>query len=78
VELFEKSFKLYVKSGTRERMEAAINILTNEEGGCLEIEDIEEKFYMIISEHFLSHQEESEEKEKKFSTFLRRLKLKIH
>jgi hypothetical protein len=50
-ELFKKSFKLYVENGTRERMEADINIF--EDGGCLETEDIKEKFYMFISEHFL-------------------------
>jgi len=79
VELFKKSFKLYVESGTRRKVEATINILINEKGGCLEAEDIEAKFYVIISEHFLfSHPEESQEKEKKF-TFLQRLtrKLKI-
>jgi hypothetical protein len=54
-ELFKKSFKLYVESGTRDKVEAAINILINEEGhgGCLETEDFKAKFYMIISEHFL-------------------------
>jgi hypothetical protein len=53
VELFKKSFKLYVKSGTRKKVEAAVNILINEEGGCLTTEDFNAKFYMIISEHFL-------------------------
>jgi hypothetical protein len=58
-ELFKKSFKLYVESGMRKKVEAAINILINEpeEGGCQclkpETEDFRAKFYMIISEHFL-------------------------
>jgi hypothetical protein len=34
-------------------VEATINILINEQGGRLETEDFEAKFYMIISEHFL-------------------------
>ena len=53
VELFKKSFKLYVESGTREKMEAAINILINDQDGCLETEDFKAKFYIIISEHYL-------------------------
>ena len=55
MELFKKSFKLYVESGTREKMEAAINILLNEQGGCLpdETEDFKTKFIKIISEHYL-------------------------
>jgi hypothetical protein len=52
-ELFKKSFKLYVESGTREKMEAAINILLDEHSGCLKTEDFKAKFYTIISEHYL-------------------------
>jgi hypothetical protein len=57
VELFKKSFKLYVESGTRKKMEAAIDILINEQGhgGYLETdsEDFKAKFYTIITEHYL-------------------------
>ena len=56
VELFKKSFKLYVESGTREKMEAAINsILIDEQGGRLvtNSEDFKGKFYMLITEHYL-------------------------
>ena len=54
VKLFKKSFKLYVQSGTRKKMEAAINILINEQGGgCLETEDFKAKFLMLITEHYL-------------------------
>jgi hypothetical protein len=58
VELFKKSFKLYVESGTREKVEVAINtILINDwlgrpvtDSGW---EDLEAKIYLIISEHYL-------------------------
>jgi len=53
VKSFKKSFKLYVESGMRKKVEAAIDILINEQGGCLETEDFKAKFYMIITEHFL-------------------------
>ena len=53
VELFKKSFKLYVESGTRKKMEAAINILINEQGGLLETEDFMGKFHILITEHYL-------------------------
>ena len=54
MKLFKKSFKLYVQSGTRKKMEAAINILINEQGGgCLETEDFKAKFLMLITEHYL-------------------------
>jgi hypothetical protein len=52
LKLFKKSFKLYVESGTRKKMEAAINILINEQG-ALETEDFKAMFYMIITEHYL-------------------------
>jgi hypothetical protein len=57
VELFKKSFKLYVESGTRMKLEAAINILRNDsgQGGHLvtDSEDFKAKFYMLITEHLL-------------------------
>ena len=54
MKLFKKSFKLYVQSGTRKKMEAAINILINEQGGgCLETEDFKAKFLMLVTEHYL-------------------------
>ena len=53
MELFKKSFKLYVESGTRKEMEAAINILINEQGGRLKTKDFTEKFHMLITEHYL-------------------------
>ena len=57
VELFKKSFALYVESGTWKKMEAAIDILRNEQGGCL---IAEEEFFKFIIEHYL----------RKFSLFL--------
>jgi hypothetical protein len=55
VKLFKKSFKLYVESGTRKKMEAAINILINEPGPSriTVTEDFIAKFYTIITEHYL-------------------------
>ena len=55
IELFKKSCKLYVESGTRKKTEVAINILLNEQGGCLpdETEDFKTKFIKIISENYL-------------------------
>ena len=53
MELFKKSFKLYVESGMRKKVEAVINTLINEQGGCLETEDFKAKIYMVISEHYL-------------------------
>ena len=46
---------LYVKSGMRKKMEAAIDVLEN---GCLvaedfKAEDFKEEFYKIITEHYL-------------------------
>jgi hypothetical protein len=54
VKLFKKSFKLYVESGTRKKIEAAINILLiNAQGASRVTEDFKEKFYMTITEHYL-------------------------
>jgi hypothetical protein len=61
VELFKKSFKLYVESGTRMKAEAAItgSLLRNEqlEAGHLVIdsdsENFKANFYRLITEHLL-------------------------
>ena len=53
VELFKKSFALYVKSGTREKIEVDIDILKNEQGRYLVTKDFKGKFYKIIIEHYL-------------------------
>jgi hypothetical protein len=50
VELFKKSFTLYVESGMRKRTEADIDILINEQGGC---PDFKADFCKIIIEHYL-------------------------
>ena len=55
VDLFKTSFALYVESGTRKKVETAINVLRNdlEQGRCLVTEDFKEKFCKIIIEHYL-------------------------
>ena len=55
VELFKKSFTLYVKSGMRDKIERDIDILRNEEGELLvtDSEDFNEKFYKFIVDHYL-------------------------
>jgi hypothetical protein len=63
VELFKRSFKLYVESGTRKKLEAAINLLRNDseqvEHLVTDSEPVdfdsffEAKFYMLITEHLL-------------------------
>ena len=53
MELFKKSFKLYVESGMRKKLEAAVNVLINEQGGHPETDEFKAKFNMIISEHYL-------------------------
>ena len=53
VDLFKTSFMLYVESGMRKKMEAAIDILRNEQGGSPVIEDFKEWFFKIIIEHYL-------------------------
>jgi hypothetical protein len=53
VESFKKSFTLYGESGMREKVEAAIDVLKNEQGGWAVTKDVVEKFYKIIVGHFL-------------------------
>ena len=52
VELFKKSFTFYVESGMKKKLEAAVDILRNEQGGW-RTKDFKEKFYKIIIEHYL-------------------------
>ena len=52
VELFKKSFTLYVESGMRKEMEADIVILQNQSGYPV-IDKFKTKFCKIINEHFL-------------------------
>ena len=47
---FEISFALYVESGMRKKIEAAIDILENKH---LVAGDFREEFYKIIIEHYL-------------------------
>jgi hypothetical protein len=52
VELFKKSFELYVESGMRKKIEA--DIFGNGQGGHLvTTEDGKAEFYMFITRHFL-------------------------
>ena len=58
VDLFKESFKLYVESGTRMKVEAPINILRNERGHAggrllISSEEFKAKFYTLITEHLL-------------------------
>ena len=57
VELFKRSFQLYVESGTRKKIEEAIDsdLLRNEGKHRLvtNSKDFKEKFYMLITEHLL-------------------------
>ena len=53
VDLFKSSFTVYVESGMMREVEAAINILRNEQGGCLVTKDFKEKFQKIIIAHYL-------------------------
>jgi hypothetical protein len=53
MELFRKSFTLYVKSGTGKKMKAAINGLRNEQGGWTVTRDFKAKFSEIIIAHYL-------------------------
>ena len=58
VDLFKESFKLYVESGTRMKVEAAINILRNERGHAggrllISSEEFKAKFYTLITGHLL-------------------------
>ena len=52
MELFKKSFTLYVESGMRKKIEAEIDILENQ-GGHLVTRELKAKFYKIIIEHYL-------------------------
>ena len=53
VELFKKSFTLYVESGLKEMAERDIDILRNEEGGFSVTKDFNAKFYKFIVDHYL-------------------------
>ena len=53
VELFKKSFKLYVDSGLREKTEREIEVLRNEQGEFLVTKDFNAKFYKFIVDHYL-------------------------
>ena len=50
---FKKSFMLYVESGKRKDMEAAIEKLRNEQGRWTVTKDSRERFCKIITEHYL-------------------------
>ena len=56
MESFKRSFKLYVESGTRKKVEASITLLRNEQGGrrlVTDSTDFRGKFYKLITEHLL-------------------------
>ena len=53
VELFKKSFTLYVESGMSERMKIDIDILRNDQGEFLVTEVFKARFYRFIVEHYL-------------------------
>ena len=54
MELFKKSFTLYVESGLREMTERDIDILRNEQGGfSVEDWDFIAKFCKFIVDHYL-------------------------
>ena len=53
VELFKKSFTLYVKSGMREMTERDIDILRNEQGEFSVTKAFKAKFYKFIVDHYL-------------------------
>ena len=53
VDLFKTSFTLYVESGLRKEMEADIDILGNEQGGCPVAKDFRAKFFKIVIDHYL-------------------------
>ena len=50
MELFKRSFKLYVESGARKKTEAEIDILRYGQAGC---PDFEAKLHNFIIEHYL-------------------------
>jgi hypothetical protein len=51
VELFKKSFELYVESGMIEKIDA--DIFGSEQGGRLVTKDCKAEFYMFITGHYL-------------------------
>ena len=53
MEIFKKSFTIYVESGLREMTERDIDILRNEEGGFSVTKDFKAKFYKFIVDHYL-------------------------
>ena len=53
MELFKKSFTLYVESGMREKTERDIDILRSEQGELLVTKDFNAKFYKFIVDHYL-------------------------
>ena len=53
VELFRKSFTLYVESGMKKKMEADIFDMLRNQGGHQVTHEFKEKFYKIIIEHYL-------------------------
>ena len=53
VELFKKSFTLYVESGLRAMTERDIDVLRNEQGEFLVTKDFNAKFYKFIVDHYL-------------------------
>jgi hypothetical protein len=52
VELFKKSFKIYVESGMRKKIEEEVDILRNQ-SGHLVTNEFKAKFCKIIIEHYL-------------------------
>jgi len=80
VELFKKSFMLYVESGMRKKMEAVLDDnVRYGDGGVTR--GFKEKLHGIIMEHLLPHPKyqvfESEQKKVKMVTWLRNLVPKI-
>ena len=56
VEIFKKSFALYVESGMREKVEVDIDLLRNEKGQFQVTEDdFKAEFFQFITDHYLRH-----------------------
>ena len=53
MELFKKSFALYVENGMMEMTERDIDILRNEEGEFSVTKDFNAKFYEFVVHHYL-------------------------
>ena len=54
VEMFKKSFALYVESGTMEKVVAAIDLLRCEPGGHqMTRDDFKNKLFKIVTDYFL-------------------------